>query len=361
MTFKKELQKKGIDLAILFKHEDNLEKGISKLCNIFTETGSFFGVLYIPVKGNKKPNLVISSLEEVKTNSSFKLSKFKTKKELFKPLEKSKAKIIGLNESALTVSQSKWLKKEIRALFKKRKITFKDISKEVLFARREKNTSELKKLQKAVDITENIFKKTYKIIPKCKTENEIIEYLKIQTLKAGCTLSYEPIVASGKNAAKIHYHSPPKTKLEKGFCVIDFAVCYEGYHADITRTPYLGKPSTEDIINYELVKNALFDTERDMQPEEFYEKYFKKNMKIGPFPLQHALGHGIGLQIHEAPSLGMSKDKICTDDTIAIEPGIYVSGKKPFGIRIEDNYHVTKKGLKRLSKSSRELKIIPIK
>jgi Xaa-Pro aminopeptidase len=250
---------------------------------------------------------------------------------------------------------------------KKQKISFVDISKEVLMCRQEKSISEIKKLQRAVDITENIFEKMYRIIPKCKTENDIIEFLKIETLKAGCTLSYEPIVASGTNAAKIHYHSTPNTKLEKGFCVIDFAVCYEGYHADITRTPYLGKPSVEEKINYELVKNALIDTERDMRPGQTYNTYFEKNLTIGPFPLLHALGHGIGLEIHELPHLGFAKDEIMVNDTIAIEPGIYVQGKnatktkkavKPFGIRIEDNYLVTAKGLKRLSKSSRELKII---
>lgn len=359
MKFKQKLKDKGIDAAVFFRSEDNKDKSIAYLCQIETEK-SFMGMLYYSSE-KKKSQLIVSPLEEVETNKSFTLKKFKTKNDLFKTAKEWKPKVIGLNYSGLTVLQHNWLKKELRKVLGK--VLFKDISKDIVQSREIKTREELSNIQKAVNITEKIFEKMYRKIPSCKTEWEVVEFLKIETLKAGCEPSYEPIFASGKNACKIHYNPDMKTKMEKGFCVVDFAVTYKGYHADITRTLYIGKPSEKEIDIYTQVKDCLFTIEKNFNTGDSYKELFESNLKIAGFDLQHALGHGIGLDIHELPHLGFAKESAKIGETIAIEPGIYVEAKKSptkktIGIRIEDNYLITAKGLKRLSKSSRELKVI---
>jgi Xaa-Pro dipeptidase len=181
---------------------------------------------------------------------------------------------------------------------------------------------------------------------KFTTENEAIAFLKKRCIDNEVMWSFEPIVASGKHGKTPHYVPKKKSKLLKGFCIIDFGVEYKGYCSDMTRTIYLGEPSQKEITYYEEILQGLKKSEKEA----------KKGAKLKvPFKMIHALGHGIGLHVHEAPNL--HADTLLEGMTIALEPATY----DPYGVRIEDNYLIQKEKSKRLSRLTRDLQIISLK
>jgi Xaa-Pro aminopeptidase len=219
---------------------------------------------------------------------------------------------------------------------------------------------ELDCIKKACSITDNVLKKVIDGLRKnkFKTELDIYNFLKKQTYTNNCRLSFKPVVAIGKNAAEIH-HRANKTKLKKGFLVLDFGVKYNGCCADCTRTVYLGKPSKEERKLYELVLMAEETALMYVKPGEYAANidliaravlwdYFKNFV--------HGTGHGIGKRIHQAPSLKPRSFSILKENqALTIEPGLYFKGK--LGIRIEDTVIVKNKPII-LTKISKKLIII---
>ena len=215
-------------------------------------------------------------------------------------------------------------------------------------------------IKKACSITDNILKKTINELKEgsFETELDVYNFLKRQAYSNNCRLAFKPIVAIGKNAAEIH-HRANKTKLKKGFLVLDFGVKYNGCCADCTRTVYLGRPSKEERRLYELVLLAQESALMYVKPGEHAANidliaravlwdYFKNFV--------HGTGHGIGKRIHQAPSLKPNSRSILKENqSLTIEPGLYFKGK--LGIRIEDTIVVkAKPGI--LTKLTKKLIII---
>ena len=307
---------------LFLKTEANKCKSIQYYTGVETDYGAL-------IKG-KENVLYLSSLEKKPKGQKVKDLNFK---ELIKDLKKYKA--ISVNFKEITASELKFLKKNLKG-------TLKDNSEKVLSEREIKNTKEVKKITKAIEITEKIFSELFRNFKKFKTEEEADIFLRKKCMDYGVEPSFPPIVASGNNAKTPHHI--PKGKLNKGFCIIDFGVRYQGYCADMTRTIYLGKPSLKEIKFYNEILSNLERLEKEMKPGKAkFETDFK---------MIHALGHGIGLDVHEAPHL--SRDKLKVGQVIAVEPARY----SPYGVRIEDNYLVTARGLKKLSSLPRKLKAI---
>ncbi|RLF20063.1 MAG: hypothetical protein DRN15_03770 [Thermoprotei archaeon] len=162
-------------------------------------------------------------------------------------------------------------------------------------------------------------------------------------------------VMSGENSSRAWYpfNISSERRVRKGDVVlIEFNVCADGYWADVTRTWILGKPSKEqeDMFStlieaqeeaFSAIKDGLPANEADLIARQVIAK--KGYSKLFP----HRLGHGIGLRIHEPPALHpKSIDKLCLNMVITIEPGLYT---KDFGIRIEDDVVVMRKGIRNLS------------
>ena len=163
---------------------------------------------------------------------------------------------------------------------------------------------ELDCIKKACSITDKILKKTIEKLKKKDFETEIDTYnfLKKEAYANNCRLAFKPVVAIGKNAAEIH-HRANKTKLRKGFLILDFGVKYNGCCADCTRTVYLEKPSKEERKLYDLVLMAQETALMYVKPGEYAANidliaraalwnYFKNFI--------HGTGHGIGKRIHQA-------------------------------------------------------------
>ncbi|MCF7799033.1 Xaa-Pro peptidase family protein [Candidatus Woesearchaeota archaeon] len=286
----------------------------------------------------RKPLFFHSPLEKPPLLTKFESKPF-TIVEVEKVFKKIKPKIVGYDKRHLSVAGLQFLKKTIKGA------TFVDESLNLAGKTIIKTPAEIRNHKKAAKLTELILAKLLKAIPQIKYENEAISFLKIESLQVGAELSFEPIVASGKHACNPHYTPKPKTRLQKGFCIIDFGVRYNGYCADISRTIYIGSPSKKEKEAYQQVLEYIISLEKTLKA--------KKKLVKNPWTIPHALGHGIGLQVHENPLVG--KDMLKENMTIAVEPGMYT---KQFGIRIEDNYVVQKNSLKRISTGSRTLKSI---
>lgn len=328
------LRKKGISSAILFN------KGIHNIePNFYYFAGSTHPYcIVIPAKS--RPVLIASKMDaEAARKSSERMKVIVSSKNFFDSLKKyAKGKKIGIDKSAITILGFSRIKKNL----KRRK--FIDISQECLELRSVKTGKEIAIMKKGFMISDNILKKCFKNFRRFKTEQDVEKFLKAETLTNGCELSFDPIVASGRSSSQPH-HVPGSKKISKGFCVIDFGVRYKGYCTDTTRTIYVGKPSEKETRAYKTLldcqKKVISSLKPGIKCSRLWDICSKSLGKLSKNMI-HALGHGVGLEIHELPNLRQtSKDTLKEGMTLTVEPGIYFTGK--FGIRIEDTVFIGKK------------------
>ncbi|MFT4326137.1 MAG: M24 family metallopeptidase [Candidatus Woesearchaeota archaeon] len=308
---------------VFLKTEQNTSKSIVYKTGIATDLA-----LYVDAK---KPVLFITPLESPKTTI---ITKDFTKKDVVSKLKKYKE--VGLVYGELTASELQFFKKNLKG------VKLKDISEKISKERSVKTLKEIATIKKAVAITEDILQEMFDNFNIFKTEFDVAVFLKKACINRGVTWSFEPIVASGKHAKLPHYHPGKNTPLQKGFCIIDFGIVYNNYCSDMTRTIYVGTPSQKELDFYEKILSGLKKVEQEAKPGVVLKT---------PFTMIHALGHGVGLDVHESPNLHC--DSLKENMVIALEPAQY----DPFGVRIEDDYVITKKGAKRLGKLSRALKV----
>lgn len=206
-----------------------------------------------------------------------------------------------------------------------------------------KNESELAAIGRACDIAEEGFLKLLPEIKEGMTESEVAALLEYNMRTLGAySVSFDTIVAFGAHAAVPH-HETGGTKLKFGDEVlIDFGCKVDGYCSDITRTFLFGddkkhgdfkKAYAAVLAAHELVKEKLVSgmtggeadaIARNYLEEKGYGKYFT-----------HSLGHGIGLNIHEFPSVRKGGTDVLVDGMVfSDEPGVYLAGE--YGVRIED-------------------------
>lgn len=174
-----------------------------------------------------------------------------------------------------------------------------------------------------------------------RTEREIGLDLDFRMLHLGAReVSFETIVATGPNSA-IPHHSPTNRVLERGdFIKIDFGATYLGYHSDMTRTYAVGSISDWQREIYELVAHSqragaqALEIGRTGQDIDTISRDIIAAAGYGD-TFAHSLGHGVGLEVHEAPNLSQLAtiklvDRVC----VTVEPGVYLPGRG--GVRIED-------------------------
>lgn len=223
-----------------------------------------------------------------------------------------------------------------------------------------KDEEEIENIKKAQNITDKAFEYLLNFIKVGMTEKEVALELEYFMKKQGAEdLSFDTIVASGKRSSLPHGKASEKV-IEKGdFVTIDFGCKVNGYCSDMTRTIVMGKANEKQKEIYNIVleaqqkaianlKAGLTSKEADLLArsvieEKGYGKYFS-----------HSLGHGVGLEVHEAPSLSFKKEEILKEGAIVtVEPGIYI----PYfgGVRIEDMVLLKEDGVINLTKSSKYL------
>ncbi len=223
-----------------------------------------------------------------------------------------------------------------------------------------KDKSEIEAVRTACRKTDRAFRSLLDKIRPGQTERRVRALLESELIRQGIDrLAFDSIVGSGPNGAFAHA-KPSERKLRKGeFVVMDFGVCVDGYHSDMTRTIFLGKPTTEDRRRY----NAVLDAQKqsfdavvdgiDGSEPDAVARDVLDSCNLGEY-FVHGLGHGVGLDVHEEPRLApKSKSVIKTGMVYTIEPGIYIEGWG--GIRIEDTVALTSGGPVALTKTGKSL------
>ncbi len=246
---------------------------------------------------------------------------------------------LGINEKDMNISLFKKLKK----LFPKSR--FVDISSELARLREQKTREEAAKVRKACEITCKAFKALVHELHKktLVTEMDVSFFLEKFIRSNGCDLAFPTIVAMGKNAAVPH-HVTSTTRLKRGFLLIDFGAKYQNYHSDMSRVLFLGIPNKAENDAYNLLLRAQQETIKKIKENitaKELETVARKHLGKSSSYFIHALGHGVGLEIHESPSFKEEEKAVLKNSIFTIEPGIYFPGK--FGLRIEDTILFDKK------------------
>jgi Xaa-Pro aminopeptidase len=204
-----------------------------------------------------------------------------------------------------------------------------------------KDEAEIDLIARACALTSAAFEAVLDKITPGQTERDFAVLLERTMVDLGAEgIAFDTIVASGPNGA-IPHHSPTSRPFGRGDLItVDCGARYQGYHADMTRTVALGEPAAWQREIYDLVAAAQLAgvaaavpgadvqdvdaSARDMIEAEGYGGQF-----------QHGLGHGIGLEVHEAPIMGYGRTGRLEDRVpVTVEPGVYLPGRG--GVRIED-------------------------
>lgn len=229
-----------------------------------------------------------------------------------------------------------------------------------------KNDWELENIAKACEIAEDAFNELLPEIKEGMTETEVAALLEYKMRKLGAQgPSFPTIVAFGPHAAVPH-HETGNTKLQFGDeILIDFGCKVNGYCSDITRTFLFGDDGKHEefkkaydavLTAHELVKERLVSGMTGIEADAIARDYLKA-CGYGEL-FTHSLGHGVGLNIHERPSLSIKGEQVLCDGMVfSDEPGVYKVGE--YGIRIEDTVTLQNGKVKSfMSKTDRNLIIL---
>ncbi len=222
-----------------------------------------------------------------------------------------------------------------------------------------KGQAEIEKIMEACRISDEGFRKIIPLIQAGKTEAELRMALECAMLEAGSEgKSFDTIVASGWRSAYPHGTATDKLIENGDLITFDFGAIYQGYHSDITRTVAVGHITDRQRFLYDSVLDCVLYIEQIMKAgikacdiDQEARSFLKKKELDSYFT--HALGHGVGLEIHETPVLAPRDKTILMPGMVeTIEPGVYIPGTG--GVRIEDTVAIQKEGISILTKFPKE-------
>jgi Xaa-Pro aminopeptidase len=227
-------------------------------------------------------------------------------------------------------------------------------------ARMVKDADEIRLIRRAVDLGASLFDVACKKIRPGVSEVEIAAAMEYEARTAGADgMSFATILAAGPRSAIIHGRASSARIPRRGFVVCDFGVILAAYCSDRTRTMHVGRPPSDARALYDAVLEAQEAAIAAVSPgataaevDEAARKLLRRRKLARYFT--HSTGHGLGLEIHEAPRLAAGQtQKLEPGMVITIEPGAYIPGK--WGVRIEDVVLVTASGCEVLTPTDKEL------
>ncbi len=214
-----------------------------------------------------------------------------------------------------------------------------------------KSTAEIDLIRQAVRVADLAMEHAFDVVRPGMTERELAWSIERFMRENGAeATAFDTIVAAGENSARPHHH-PVQRKIAVGEAiVIDLGARVDGYHSDVTRTICLGTPHDPDYLRvWELVDEANRAATSALRAGQFgvaIDAVAREHLTAAGFgeDFKHGLGHGVGLDIHEAPRLSQAAPEIPlpVGAVVTIEPGIYLEGR--FGVRIEDTVVVGEAG-----------------
>ncbi len=256
-------------------------------------------------------------------------------------LNKLDAQRVGVEGANLTVNLFKQMTEVVSKMegaLKPQLIPTTDL---VEGLRMTKDAKEMESLSCAIAIADEAFQEVSAKLKPGMTEKQVAWELEKRMREKGAdSVSFDTIVASGPNGALPHHQSTDRP-IQKGEpIIIDMGAKYDGYCSDMTRTVYLGKP--DDIFKkvYDTVLAAQLTAIATVQPGmtgEAVDKLARTVIEQAGYgdKFGHGLGHGVGLEIHEAPRVSRNSTNVIKEGMpFTVEPGIYLPGWG--GVRIED-------------------------
>ncbi len=267
--------------------------------------------------------------------------------DLLKSLE---IKNIGFSSEHTTYKQ---INNFIDSTNKNKDMFFKPVEFDSL--RTEKRDDEIRKIKKAIEITENSIKYAIRNIKVGMTELQIAGMIEQKYKELGSReVAFSTIVASGPNSAHPH-HLTSNRIIEKGdFVVIDTGCKFKGYCSDVTRTITIGKPTPKQLEIYKTVLKAANEAINCTLKGQQYLRIDGKareviiNAGYGEY-FTHGTGHGLGVIVHEDPYVIFENEGLAKlNEVVTIEPGIYIP--EYGGVRIENDILITEDGCEVLNK-----------
>ncbi len=238
-----------------------------------------------------------------------------------------------------------------------------EISKIISDSRIIKTADEIEKLRTAQKIAEKAYLEVLNFVKPGITEKEIAARLEfLMKMNGAERVAFDLITVTGKKTSLPH-GVPGEVAVESGdFVTFDIGAVYDGYHSDMTRTIAVGSITDEQRKIYDIVLEAHLaglDTVRAGVTGfevDNVSRTIIKNAGYGEY-FGHSTGHGVGLEIHEAPYASQrSTDTLQENMTLTVEPGIYLPDK--FGVRIEDTVLVKKDGFETFASIPKDLLIL---
>lgn len=223
-----------------------------------------------------------------------------------------------------------------------------------------KDDEEIENIRRACKVTDDCFDHIVNYIRPGMTEKQIAREIDYFYYKHSEGLSFDTIVASGENSSKPHAVPTDRRIQENDVITIDMGCKINGYCSDMTRTIFVGKVPDEVKPVYDLVLKNQEQVLQDMKDNantKQISKMVDNDFRLNNYDLINALGHGVGLDIHEGPVLSINSESVLRENMVVTdEPGIYVAGQ--FGVRIEDTVLITKGGCEPLTKSPKRYIVI---
>lgn len=236
---------------------------------------------------------------------------------------------------------------------------FSDLSPQIAKMRLIKSEDEIETMKVAGEYADKAMKIAFDGISTNKTEAELLAEIDFSMKKQGIDMSFDTMVLTGDNAANPH-GIPGENQIEdNSLLLFDLGCIYNGYASDMTRTVAVGEPDDFQKEIYDLVLKAhlaaidfikpgvtasqIDAAARSVIEEAAYGEYFN-----------HRLGHGIGMGLHEFPSIMEGNDLVIEEGMcFSVEPGVYIPGK--VGVRVEDCGYVTKDGFEVFTHTPKDL------
>ena len=240
-----------------------------------------------------------------------------------------------------------------------------DVGPQIRRLRLIKNEDEIEKLQRAADITDEAYETVVSQMRAGQSEIDVALLIASAIGNLGGTLSFSTLIQSGPNSSLPHLE-PSSRRLTAGdFALLDFGAAFGGYRADTTRMLVVGEPTPRHREIHELVlagHDAAIAAVRAGVTTGDVDAAARGVIEAGGYGKEffHRVGHGLGLEAHEDPSLDPGSDTVLESGMVfTIEPGIYIAGWG--GVRIEDDVVVQEGGCRVLTRADRSLRVIPSK
>jgi len=236
-----------------------------------------------------------------------------------------------------------------------------DAGAEVRRLRARKTPDEIALLERAARLTDDVTGRAVGELRAGRSELEVAAAIDHEIAAAGARQSFETIVQSGPNSAQPHLRPGGRRLAAGDLVLLDFGAASDGYRADTTRTLVMGEPDARQREVHALVLAAHDAAVAAVRPGATVgevDEAARAVIRAGGLAeaFIHRVGHGLGLEAHEDPSLDPGGDGLLEEGmVVTIEPGVYVAGWG--GVRIEDDVVVERGGPRLLTRADRALRV----